>query len=200
MDSQKREAAIKEAAVHYGNFLKALGFDWQNDEHMRNTPIRVAKAWVNDLACGLFYPEPNVQSFPNTKKYDGMIFSGKIDVVSMCSHHNLPFFGKAYCAYIADPEGKVIGLSKFNRLVEWLSRRPEVQENLTMSIHDKLSNFCEGNRGVAVMIEANHMCCQLRGVRQASVMKTSKMSGEFMNDNSLSRQEFYDFIRDIPRV
>lgn len=199
MEQAERESIIKEAAVHYGHFLKALKFDWDQDEHMKNTPTRVAKAWVNDLAMGMFWPEPVVQSFPNTDKYDGLIFSGVIKVVSMCSHHNLPFYGKAFCAYIPDAEGKIIGLSKFNRLVEWLGRRPEVQENLTMKVHKKLNEFCDNNHGVAVMIEAQHMCCQLRGVKQDSIMKTSKMSGEFLNDKSLARQEFYDFIRDLPK-
>lgn len=191
------QIVVEDAAKAYGQFLTALGFDWEKDEHMKNTPTRVAKAWVNDLCLGKFQPMPKIQSFPNTDGYDGLIFSGRIKLVSMCSHHNLPFFGHAYCAYIPDADGKIIGLSKFNRIVEWLGRQPEVQENLTMKIHNKLNELCEVNHGVAVMIEAQHMCCQLRGVRQDSIMKTSKMSGEFLKDESLARQEFYDFIRDL---
>ena len=92
-----------------------------------------------------------------------MVFEGNIQVHSMCSHHHLPFFGVAHVAYIAKPEGKIIGLSKLNRTVEFYSRRPQVQENLTMQIHKHIERVCENTLGVGVMVEANHMCACVRG-------------------------------------
>jgi GTP cyclohydrolase I len=120
------------------------------------------------------------------------VFQGNIEVKSICSHHHLPFVGKAHVAYL--PGDKVIGLSKLNRIVEWFARRPQVQENLTMQIHDYINKVCEGNNGVAVMIEANHMCACIRGVKHDSTMMTSKLSGAFLNRPEV-REEFYDFVK-----
>ncbi len=195
---EEKDEIIKQAAVHYGNFLQAMGIDWKNEVHMSGTPLRVAKAHVNELWSGLFDAPPDIRSFSNEDGYDGVVFSGNIVVNSMCAHHAIPFFGVCHCAYLpAKTNSKIIGLSKFNRIVDWHSRRPNTQECLNYDIFNHINKVCEGNHGVAIMIECKHMCCQLRGVKQASVMKTSKMSGEFLNDKSLSRQEFYDFIRDL---
>jgi GTP cyclohydrolase I len=95
---------------------------------------------------------------------------------------------------LPDPEGKVIGLSKLNRVVDYFSRRPQVQENLTMEIHKFLDDLCNGNLGVAVMVEANHTCCSMRGIKQNSTMRTAKMSGAFRDPVNNSRNEFYKFV------
>ena len=105
----------------------------------------------------------------------------------------MPFVGYAHVAYIPSSDGKVIGLSKLNRIVEYFARRPQVQENLTMQIHDYINEVCEGNKGVSVMIAANHMCACVRGVRHDSTMMTSKMSGAFLEDPA-ARNEFYRFV------
>ena len=105
--------------------------------------------------------------------------------------------GKAHVAYIPSKDGKIIGLSKLNRIAEFYARRPQVQENLTMQIHDHINRVCEKNEGVAVMIEANHMCACVRGVKHDATMKTSKLSGEFMNYKSHAREEFYSFVGDL---
>ena len=103
-------------------------------------------------------------------------------------------------AYIPGKDGKVIGLSKLNRIVEWVSRRPQVQENLTMQIHKYINEVCEDNKGVAVLVEANHTCAGLRGVKHDSTMKTARMSGAFLDREDINtRQEFYDFVRDLKR-
>ncbi len=190
--SQKYDLIAAEEA--YGKFLSALGFDWKNDPHMEDTPHRVAKAWVNDLAKGCFMDEPKITAFTNNGQYDGMVCQTNIPVVSMCAHHNLPFFGYGHLAYLPDPEGKVIGLSKLNRVVDYFSRRPQVQENLTMEIHKFLDDLCKGNLGVAVMVEANHTCCSMRGIKQNSTMRTAKMSGAFRDPVNNSRNEFYKFV------
>ena len=184
---------IEEAAKHYGAYMTALGMDWKNDPNSSDTPMRVSKAFVNDLAQGCYDQPPKITAFDNLDKYDGVVFQGNIDVKSFCSHHHLPFIGYAHVAYIPSTSGKVIGLSKLNRIVEYFARRPQVQENLTMQIHEYINEVCEGNKGVAVMVSANNMCACVRGVRHNSTMMTSKMSGAFMDDPA-ARNEFYRFV------
>ena len=190
---EEKKAMIEHAATHYGEYMTALGIDWENDPNSSDTPMRVAKAFVNDLAQGCYTEPPKITAFDNLDKYDGIVFQGNIDVKSFCSHHHLPFIGYAHVAYIPSEDGKVIGLSKLNRIVEYFARRPQVQENLTMQIHDYINEVCEGNKGVAVMVGANHMCACVRGVRHDSTMMTSKMSGAFLNDPA-ARNEFYRFV------
>ena len=196
LTEQEKLKMIEEAAVHYGNYMTALGFDWREDPNSSDTPIRVAKAFVNDLASGVYSKSPKITAFDNIDGYDGVVFQGNITVHSFCSHHHLPFIGKAHVAYIPTSDGKVIGLSKLNRIVEFYARRPQVQENLTMQIHDHIDEECTDNIGVATMIEANHMCACVRGVKHDATMKTAKLSNVFKNKARV-REEFYNFIRDL---
>jgi GTP cyclohydrolase I len=196
--ADEKKAMIEKAALHYGEYMTALGIDWRNDPNSSDTPNRVAKAFVNDLAQGCYTDAPKITAFDNLDGYDGIVFQGNIDVKSFCSHHHLPFVGNAHVAYIPSKDGKVIGLSKLNRIVEYFARRPQVQENLTMQIHDYINSVCEGNAGVAVMVEANHMCACVRGVRHDSTMMTSKMSGAFLADGN-ARSEFYKFVEKLDR-
>ena len=197
LTEEQKQQMIEEASVHYGKYMTALGFDWENDPNSSDTPRRVAKAFVNDLAEGVYSEGPKITAFDNVDKYDGMVFQGNIKLHSFCSHHHLPFVGVANVGYIPGVDGKVIGLSKLNRIVEFYARRPQVQENLTMQIHRHIDRVCEKNEGVAVMIEANHMCACVRGVKHDSTMKTSKLSGAFMDSTELARGEFYEFIRGL---
>lgn len=196
---EEKQQIIEKAAAAYEQYMDALGFDWRNDPNSADTPRRVAKAFVNDLAAGCYDNPPKITAFENVDKYDGLVFQGNIKVHSFCSHHHLPFIGHAHVAYIPGVDGKVIGLSKLNRIVEWFSRRPQVQENLTMQIHKHIDLVCEKNHGVAVLVEANHMCACVRGVKHDSTMKTARMSGAFLDKQDLTRQEFYDFVRDLKR-
>ena len=192
--TDEKSKIIDEASVHYANFLRALRFlNFENDPNMADTPRRVAKAFVEDLFQGCYAAAPKITAFENVNLYNGMVFEGNIEVNSICSHHTLPFIGKAHIAYIPDIEGKVVGLSKLNRIVEYFARRPQVQENLTMQIHNYVDEVCIGNKGVAVMIEANHLCTCARGVKHDSTMMTSKMSGGFL-DVAATRNEFYHFV------
>lgn len=190
---EEKQAMIIAAASHYGAYMTALGIDWENDPNSSDTPMRVAKAFVNDLAQGCYEDAPKITAFDNLDKYDGIVFQGNIDVKSFCSHHHLPFIGYAHVAYIPSEDGKVIGLSKLNRIVEYFARRPQVQENLCSQITTYLDTVCEGNKGIAVVIEARHMCACVRGVRHDSTMITSKLTGAFKDDAS-TRTEFYKFI------
>lgn len=197
LTQEQKEKMIQEASEHYGRYMTALGFDWENDPNSAETPTRVAKAFVNDLAEGVYSKSPKITAFDNVDGYDGIVFQGNIKLHSFCSHHHLPFIGYAHVAYLPTPEGKVIGLSKLNRIVEFYARRPQVQENLTMQIHSHINRVCEQNIGTAVMVEANHMCACVRGVKHDSTMKTSKLSGAFMDSTELARSEFYEFIRGL---
>ena len=197
LSEDKKQKMIIEAAEHYGRYMDSLKIDWRNDSNSSDTPMRVAKAFVNDLAYGCYNHEPKITAFDNVDKYDGIVFQGNIKVNSFCSHHHLPFIGVAHTAYIPSKEGKIIGLSKLNRIVEHYGRRPQVQENLTMQIHDHINEVCTDNLGVAVMVSANHMCACVRGVKHDATMKTSKLSGVFMDNENLAREEFYNFIGDL---
>tara|TARA_R110001606_G_scaffold370927_2_gene527558 strand:+ start:443 stop:1090 length:648 start_codon:yes stop_codon:yes gene_type:complete len=195
LSEEDKLVVIKDAAKAYENYLDALRIDWRNDPNSDNTPMRVAKAFVNDLAAGCYNDLPNVTAFPSDG-YDGMVFQGGIPVKSFCSHHHLPFSGRAHVAYIPSKSGKVIGLSKLNRIVEHYARRPQIQEGLTMQIQNAIDEICEDNKGVAVMISATHTCACLRGIKHDGCeMKTSKLSGDFMFDPA-TRNEFYHFVND----
>lgn len=195
LSDEERAERIREASVHYGNFLTAMGFDWSRDPNMMDTPLRVAKAYMMELLEGCFTEPPKITTFEEASYgYDGIVFQGKIDVCSLCSHHNLSFTGKAHVAYI--PGKQVIGLSKLNRVVEWFSRRPQIQEGLTMQIHDFLNTVIPDNQGIAVLIEAEHSCASCRGVKHDSTMKTCKLSGAF-KDSAETRSEFYHFIETL---
>jgi GTP cyclohydrolase I len=112
----------------------------------------------------------------------------------LCSHHHALFTGVAHVAYIPSRDGKVIGLSKLNRIVDWFSRRPQIQEGLTTQIHEFIDSICEGNKGIAVVVEAKHTCCSCRGIKHDSTMRTARMTGSFLNNNDNSRAEFYKFV------
>lgn len=182
------EVIIERASVKYGEFLQELGFNYKSDPHMENTPLRVAKAWVNDLSSSLFNEPPKVTSFGNDGEYPGMVVQRDIPISSMCAHHNLPFTGFVHIAYI--PDKKVIGLSKLNRIADFFARKPTVQETLTKEISDFVNSVCEGNKGVAVIVNAGHSCVSCRGIRHDSNMVTSVLTGEFYDD-SKTREEFF---------
>jgi GTP cyclohydrolase I len=186
------EYMIKQASVHYGLFLKAMGFDYESDPQTIDTPKRVAKAWLKDLIIGSISEEPSVTIFPNEENYDGVVIQTGIPVVSMCAHHNLPFTGYASVAYV--PGEKIVGLSKLNRVVDWFSRRPQMQESLTQQIHTFLINKLDC-KSVAVSISSKHMCCSNRGIKHpTSTMTTNKFSGVFMEPENLIREEFMQAI------
>ena len=202
---EERNEIIKTATSAYEKFLDALGFDWRNDPNSVDTPYRVAKSYVNDLITGCYDKAPKITAFDNTGQYGGIIFQGNITVNSLCSHHHLPFVGFAHVAYIPTKTGKIIGLSKMNRIVEHYARRPQVQENLTEQIHQHLDKTIGDSLGVAVMVEATHFCAKIRGVKHNyGLMKTSRLSGVFLDpsehpEGKDARQEFYDFIKTLKR-
>lgn len=185
---------VEVAAKKYGEFLDALGCDWRNDPNSSDTPRRVAKAYVFDLWRGRYEDMSGITAFPSDG-YDGIVQESMIPVESMCSHHHQRIGGKVSIAYVPSKDGKVVGLSKLNRIVEHFGRRGAIQEQLTVAIHNAVDKICEGNIGVAVMIDATHNCVSCRGVKHGGAsMKTSKLTGAFKDDTS-TRAEFYEFVK-----
>ncbi|MGO2414607.1 MULTISPECIES: GTP cyclohydrolase I FolE [Cobetia] len=180
----------EEIANHYRQIITALGEDPQR-EGLLDTPKRAAKA-MQFLTHGYHQSlEEIVNGAVFTSDTDEMVLVKDIELYSMCEHHLLPFIGKCHIAYL--PAGKVLGLSKFARIVDMYSRRMQIQENLTKQIAEAVQQVT-GARGVAVVVEARHMCMMMRGVeKQNSSMKTSVMLGAF-RDNQPTRQEFLTLI------
>lgn len=190
LTDKEKQKIINQAAKHFGGFLTALGVDWENDPNSSDTPNRVAKAYVNDLFSGRYNPLDRVTAFPSDG-YDGIVQESNIPVTSMCSHHHQQVRGTVSIAYIASSTGKVVGLSKLNRIVEQFGRRGAIQEQLTVAIHNAVDKICEGNLGVAVQINATHNCVSCRGVKhQGASMQTAKLTGSFLNEDS-AKAEFY---------
>jgi len=192
LSEDEKSKMVKQVSEKYSEVLDALKIDWKNDPNSKETPNRVAKALVYELFSGRFEPKPSITRFPNDG-YTWIIFQGNIDVTSCCSHHHNPFVGKAYVAYIPKKEGKVIGLSKINRIVEWYSRRPQIQEGLTKQIADELSELLE-TEGLVVLIKAKHMCCSSRGVKHDSEMITCTPTGFFLTNKDGCKDEFFKMI------
>jgi GTP cyclohydrolase I len=193
-EEQKWEMVDK-AEKAYGEFLTALGCDWENDPNSMETPRRVAKAYVFDLWAGRYNAMSEITSFPSDG-YDGIVIERNIPVNSMCSHHHQTIGGVVHIGYIAGEKGQVIGLSKLNRIVELFGRRGAIQEQLTSAIHNAVSKITEGNLGVIVTIVGTHNCVSCRGVKhQGAAMVTTKASGAFRDDTNNARKEFFDSLK-----
>lgn len=174
---------------HYHEIIKLLGED-PTREGLQNTPLRVAKAMQFLLQGYEMNPEEILKSAMFKEDYRQMVVVKEIEIFSMCEHHMLPFIGKAHVAYI--PNGYITGLSKIARVVEAFSRRLQVQERLTTQIKDCINDTLHP-LGVAVVIEAQHLCMQMRGVqKQHSVTTTSDFTGAFTRE--ATRQEFFKII------
>jgi GTP cyclohydrolase I len=173
------------------DILETLGMDL-TDDSLKGTPKRVAKAYVNELFSGL-NPEkmPHLSTFENNYKYGEMLVEKNITVYSTCEHHLLPIVGRAHVAYISS--GRVIGLSKMNRIVDYFAKRPQVQERLTMQVVQALQKAL-GTDDVACVIDAKHLCVNSRGVRDIeSSTVTSEFGGKFKEKEV--RREFLDYIK-----
>lgn len=186
---------IDRAAKAYGKFLDELQCDWRNDPNSMDTPRRVAKAYVNDLWAGRYTAMSEITSFPSDG-YDGIVIERNIPLTSMCSHHHQTIRGVVHIGYVVGDEGRVIGLSKLNRIVELFGRRGAIQEQLTSAIHNAVDKICENNKGVIVTTVATHNCVSCRGVKHSGAsMVTTKCSGVFFDKENVARQEFFDSIK-----
>ncbi len=190
-DKKYDEKKTEMLSVHYEEVLKILGED-VNREGLLKTPERVAKAMQFLTSGNDVNPDDIMSQAIFHEEYSEMVIVKDIEVYSLCEHHMLPFFGKAHIAYI--PNGKIVGLSKIPRVVDAYSRRLQVQERLTLEIRDCIERTL-GPEGVAVVIEASHMCMQMRGVqKQNSVTTTSSFKGLFLTNDS-TRKEFINLVQ-----
>lgn len=188
----KDENKIKKIEKHFTEIMEILGLDLTDDSLM-DTPKRVAKMYVNEIFWGL-KPEnfPKVTVIENRMKYDEMVIEKDITMMSNCEHHFVTIDGKAHIAYI--PKDKVLGLSKMNRIVEYFSRRPQVQERIAEQVYHALS-YILGTEDVAVVIEGVHYCVKSRGVEDhSSFTMTAKLGGCFRNEPEC-RAEFMSLIK-----
>jgi GTP cyclohydrolase I len=187
----KYEERLVTITRNVSEIMKALGLDLKDDS-LCETPRRIAKMYLNEIFWGLDYNNfPKITTIENKMQYDNVLLERHIKVNSTCEHHFIPMMGEAFIAYL--PDKKVIGLSKINRIVEFFSRRPQVQERLTEQIFHTLCMLLETDN-VAVLIKAEHTCVKLRGVEDTnSDTITSRLGGIFFN--SPSRNEFYQSIR-----
>lgn len=186
-DEQKIESIKRDVE----KILHTIGMDL-TDDSIQGTPNRVAKMFVQELFSGLNPAnKPKASTFENNYKYGEMLVEKNITVYSTCEHHMLPIIGRAHIAYISS--GRVIGLSKMNRIVDYFAKRPQVQERLTMQIVQELQ-IALNTEDVACVIDAKHLCVNSRGIRDIeSSTVTSEFGGKFKDKNT--RREFLDYIQ-----
>ncbi len=184
------ELKMELIAKHFKEIMQILGLDLEDDS-LRGTPMRVAKMYVKEVFSGLNPAnKPKVRLFENKYNYREMLVERDITFYSHCEHHFVPIYGKAHVAYMSS--GKVIGLSKINRIVQYYAKRPQVQERLTVQIAEELKKALN-TEDVGVVIDANHMCVSSRGVGDTnSKTGTAHFSGRFTEDNV--KNEFLNYI------
>ncbi len=169
--------------------LRSLVIDIDNDPNSKETPHRVAKMYVDEVMSGRYYNEPKITEFPNGRQLDQLYVVGPIQVNSMCSHHMVPILGEAWIGVF--PGENVVGLSKFNRIVEWIFSRGQIQEEATSDLADYLESVIQP-KGLAVYVKAKHLCLCWRGVKDSGTqMITSVMRG---NMRGPLKAEFLSYI------
>ena len=187
MDDQLK---IELIAKHFKEIMLVLGLDL-DDESLKGTPVRVAKMYVKEMFKGMNpLNKPHATLFENNFKYNEMLVEKDINFFSTCEHHFVPIYGKAHLAYISS--GKVIGLSKLNRIVDYYARRPQVQERMTVQIANELKSTLQ-TEDVAVVLDARHLCVASRGIKDiSSATVTASYHGKF---NELeTRSEFLTYL------
>ena len=191
LSQSEKDVMIEQLSVKYKEILEIMKFDTEGDQQIQDTPHRISKMYVNELFSGCYTAEPKITVFDNDEGIDDMVFLGPISVKSTCSHHIIPFTGNAYIAYI--PDKKLVGISKLARVVKWFMRRPQIQEELVKQIADYIIDKLKP-KGVAVYMEAQHLCMISRGVEEYdSWMKSAAVRGLFKEESSL-KQEFMSMI------
>tara|TARA_B100001113_G_scaffold317441_1_gene284851 strand:+ start:827 stop:1462 length:636 start_codon:yes stop_codon:yes gene_type:complete len=181
---------IDAIANHFSSIMKILDLDL-NDDSLKDTPRRVAKMYVEEIFEGLDDSKiPNIKKFENSFDYKGIILEKNISLFSLCEHHFVPIIGKAHIGYFANK--KIVGLSKLNRIVNFFSKKPQVQEKLTVQIVDFLKKELE-TEDVACIIDAQHLCVSMRGIKDVnSWTTTAEYSGKFLESNF--KNEFLQLI------
>ncbi|GGE95277.1 GTP cyclohydrolase I [Chishuiella changwenlii] len=185
------EEKVEKIEADFRNIMETLGLDL-TDDSLKGTPKRVAKMFVKEIFGGLL-PErkPGMSTFENKYNYNQMLVEKDIVVYSTCEHHFLPIVGRAHVGYIS--KGKVIGLSKMNRIVEYYAKRPQVQERLTMQIVKAMQEAL-GTDDVACIVDAKHLCVNSRGIKDIESSTVTAEYGGAFKDNEQLRKEFIAYI------
>jgi len=175
---------------HFHAIMEELGLD-MTDDSLRGTPHRVAKMFVQEIFGGLNPAnKPKISVFENSYHYDKMLVEADIEFNSTCEHHFLPIVGKAHIGYVSS--GKVIGLSKLNRIVDYFARRPQVQERMIMQIFNELKSVLE-TENVIVVVEASHLCVSSRGIKDSTSYTSTIQYGGIFEQKEM-RQDFFQLI------
>ena len=186
------ETLEKEVATRVRDLLKTLIIDIDNDHNTQETAERVSRMYINEVFKGRYHPQPKVTSFPNDKNLDEIYTLGPISVRSACSHHMVPILGDCWIGI--KPGEKVIGISKFARVADWVFSRPHIQEEAVMILADEIEKLCEP-KGLAILIKAQHYCMKWRGIKEPHTsMINSVVRGDFRLDPSL-KQEFFELVK-----
>ena len=176
---------------HFYEIMHEMGMD-MTDDSLKGTPHRVAKMFIKEIFSGLNpAAKPKISVFENSYHYDKMLVEANISFNSTCEHHFLPIIGKAHIGYISS--GKVIGLSKLNRIVDYYSRRPQVQERLIMQIFNELKSVLE-TENVIVVMEAKHLCVSSRGIKDESSFTSTIQYGGVFNEKE-NRNDFFNLLK-----
>lgn len=184
---------IKNIQKHFRKIVDELGLDLEDDS-ISGTPYRVAKMYVKEIFSGLDPDnKPKISLFENKYNYNKMLIEKNINLNSTCEHHFLPITGKAHVSYISS--GKVIGLSKLNRIVKYYSQRPQVQERLTTQIYNELKKVLD-TESVMVVVEAKHLCVSSRGIKDYTSSTITEMYGGDFNIYN-KRDEFYKLLNSV---
>ena len=186
-DQQKMSTIEK----HFHIIMEEMGLD-MTDDSLKGTPHRVAKMFIQEIFSGLNPAnKPKISVFENSYHYDKMLVEANISFNSTCEHHFLPIIGKAHIGYVSS--GKVIGLSKLNRIVDYYSRRPQVQERLIMQIFNDLKSVLD-TEDVIVVMEAKHLCVSSRGIKDESSFTSTIQYGGIFNEKE-NRNDFFNMIK-----
>ena len=186
------EGLEREVADRVRDLLRSLVIDIENDHNTEETAERVARMYLQEVFKGRYHQQPKVASFPNVKNLDEIYTVGPITVRSACSHHLVPIMGNCWIGI--KPGSRVIGLSKFTRVADWVFSRPHIQEEAVMILADEIERLCEP-QGLGIIVKAQHYCMKWRGVREPQTsMVNSVVRGDFRHDPSL-KQEFFELVR-----
>ena len=191
------ESLEKEVAMRVRELLKSLLIDVDNDHNSKETAERVSRMYINEVFKGRYKKQPKVTDSPNAKNLDEIYTLGPISVRSACSHHLVPIIGDCWIGI--KPGDKVIGISKFARVADWVFSRPHIQEEAVMILADEIESLCEP-KGLAILVKAKHFCMCWRGVKEPNTsMINSIVRGDFRHDASL-KQEFFELVKQQPNA
>jgi GTP cyclohydrolase I len=175
------------------SLLESLIIDTAEDHNTRGTAKRVARMFLHEVFRGRYHHMPQVTDFPNAERLNELMIVGPITVRSACSHHLVPILGKLWVGVMPNEQSRLIGLSKFSRIADWVMSRPQIQEEAVMQLADELERRLKPD-GLAIVLEADHFCMVWRGVKDESHMTNSIMRGAFLHNPEL-RREFLQLVR-----